>query len=138
MNTKERYHRLITNLESRGFSFDEANQLRRIEMTLQRWSEQECGNSNDYCSWAIERDEETGKPYRCTYYHDRVEAVQTPVADREKGALRRLAKIMEKHPKYVSYHQGDPRGCALYIVAKADLNGGDINSLYTRGLAVCD
>jgi len=138
MNTKERYHRLISNLEARGFSFEEANQLRRIEMTLQRWSEKECGDSDNYKSWGIERDEETEKPFMVIHPHDSNNTRRYAIADREKGALRRLAKIMEKHPEYVSYHQGDPRGCALYIVAKSDLNGHDINSVYTRGLAVCD
>lgn len=138
--SRESQYRLIKNLQDRGFSYDEANQLRRIEMTLSRWGELECGDSNDYASVAIERDEETDKPYRVWMPHSLPpsQATRTLIPDREKGALKRLAKIMEKHPDFVSYHQGDPRGCCLYIVRKSDLNGQDINSVYTRGLAVCD
>lgn len=140
MNTNT-YH-LIRRLESAGFSFDEAMKLRRIEKTLQRWSELECGNGNDYASWAIERDEETEKPYmvRHIYSHGNGQdrTIKTPIADREKGALKRLAKIMEAHPDFLPYHQGDPRGCALYIVKHSDLNGSDIHANYTRGIAVCD
>lgn len=38
-------------------SFDDANTLRRAEKTLRRWAELECGDSNDFSSWAIEREE---------------------------------------------------------------------------------
>lgn len=62
MNKLERKYQLIRQLESLGFSFEEAQKLRRIEMTLHRWNEQECGDGNDYASWSIERDETTGKP----------------------------------------------------------------------------
>ena len=37
--------------------------LRRISMTLSRWGELECGDSDNYKSWSIERDKETDKPY---------------------------------------------------------------------------
>jgi hypothetical protein len=137
MSTLKNRVELMRQLEARGFSFDEAESLRRIEMTLHRWAEQECGDGNAYASWAIERDQETDKPYRCVYPNDSNNVRRTPIPDREKGALKRLAKIMESHPDFVSYHQGDPRGCALYILRKSDLNGQDINSVYTRGLAVC-
>jgi hypothetical protein len=137
MTKSERRYRLIANLTERGFSFDEANTLRKIELTLSRWSELTCGNGNDYASWAIERDEETEIPYMVTYPHIG-ETRRHKIADREKGALKRLNKIMANHPDFVSYYQGDPRGCSLYIIRKSDLNGQDINSVYTRGIAVCD
>jgi len=130
---------LFDNLRNRGFSFDECVSLRRIEMTLQRWGEQECGDSNDFCSWAIERDETTNKPYRVTYPHDSNKSRRTPIPDREQGALKRLQKIMASHPDFVAYHQTDCRGCNLYIIAKADLpEGCKASEYYTRGLAVCD
>ena len=34
------------------------------------------------------------------------------------------------------YHQGDPRGCSLYLVKPEDLRGLDIESAYDRGLSV--
>jgi hypothetical protein len=121
---------LLRRLEALGFTFEEARQLRRIEMTLRRWREAECNGD-------IQRDETTGKPYR--QYGNGSGPFQTcSVADRERGALKRLAKIMTSHPDFIAYHQGDPRGCALYILAKKDVRRGeDVSAVYNRGLAVC-
>ena len=126
---------MIQRLNSLGFDNDEAFTLRRIAMTFHRWDEAECGDGNDYASWAIERDEETNKPYRCVYPHNG-EVKRYAIADREAGAQRRLDKIMERHQDLVAYHQGDCRGASLYIVKRSDLNGSDIHSTYTRGVAV--
>lgn len=72
-------------------------------------------------------------------YHNENKARRYAIADREKGALKRLEKIMEAHPEYIAYHQGDCRGCMLYIVPKSSIgNGEKLESVYTRGLAVCD
>lgn len=92
---------------------EEALKLRRIEMTLQRWGELECGDSNDHCSWSIERDETTGKPYRCVYPHQG-QMRRYAIADRERGALKRLQAIMAAHPDYAAYHQTDPWGANLH------------------------
>jgi hypothetical protein len=35
-------------------------------------------------------------------------------------ALKRLNNIMAAHPEWLAYHQGDPRGCALYIIRKVN------------------
>lgn len=58
-------------LRALGFTQQEADALRRISMTLHRWFELECGDSNSYASWAIERDEADDKPYmiRHVYAH---------------------------------------------------------------------
>lgn len=59
------------------------------------------------------------------------------VADREAGALKRLAVIMSRYPSLTSYVQGDPRGCALYILRPGDVPAGcDVGAYYSRGLAV--
>jgi hypothetical protein len=119
-----------------GVTFEHAAQLRRISVTLQRWAELECGNGNDWASWAIERDEQTGNPYMVTHPHTG-KTYRRPVADREKGALKRLAKIMSNYPELLSYHQCDPRGAALYILRKSDVRPGqNIDSIYNRGVAV--
>lgn len=134
MTTKDM--RLIDGLRGLGFSFDEACTLRRIEMTLHRWCELECGDGNDYASWSIERDEETDKPFRCVYPHDGKNR-RYAIADREKGALKRLDAIMAGHPELAAYYQTDPRGSALYIVKRSDVpDGKPIDQFYTRGLAV--
>lgn len=138
MNRKqERIAFVYNRLTSLGFDYTEASQLLRIERTLHRWHELECGDETG----SIERDEQTGKPFfrrqwqgMNGQWHDR----KFPYPDKEKGALKRLSAIMEKHPDLIPYQQGDPRGCALYILNKDQLRQGeDINAVYSRGLAVC-
>lgn len=141
-NKQTRRIRFFSQLERLGVSFEDADALRRIQMTLHRWAELKCGDGNYYGSWAIERDEETEKPYMVQhhYMHGRGKdyTTRTPIADREKGALKRLDKIMKNYPALVYYHQTDPRGCALYIIPKDKLEAGDrLDSVYTRGIAVC-
>jgi len=133
--------RLYDQLRDMGFTLEEAQALRRIEMTLHRWNELECGDGNEYGSWAIERDEETQVPYRVVYPHDG-KSRRTRIADREAGALKRLAKIVEARnarqaDAVIPYHQGDPRGCSLYIVRASDVPTGErVECFYTRGIAV--
>lgn len=112
-----------------GISWDDAHALRRISMTLHRWHELECGTENG----CVERDETTGK----TYWLNAMTGRRYPVADRETGARKRLAKIMAKYPGLSAYIQGDPRGAALYILRPDDVPAGqDADAYYSRGLAV--
>src|SRR5262245_56481698 len=46
---------MLQRLVTAGISLDDAHSLRRISMTLHRWHELECGDSNDYASWCITR-----------------------------------------------------------------------------------
>lgn len=144
----ERKMRLFQRLADLGFTTEESHQLRRIQMTLHRWGELECGNGNDYASWAIERDEETGKPFMVMHPHQG-KSRRSPVADREKGALKRLGAVVKARNLrattdndagnfVIPYHQTDPRGCALYLVTQKQLGTDSIASVYTRGLAVCE
>jgi len=120
-------------MDNAGFNRTEAQALRRIEMTLQRWGERECGDGSNWC---VERDEKTGKPFNV--YHGEGKPSRYPIPDREKGALKRLAEIMSLHPEFIPYHQGDCRGCNLYLVPKDAIKSGEnIGSVYTRGIAVC-
>ncbi len=118
---------------------DIALTLARAERTLHRWAELECGDGNDHASWAIERDAATGKPFR-GFYPRNGKPTRYPIADRERGALNRVARVLEwlRHhspageaaPVYF-YHQTDPRGCALYVSSEplTDQN-------YPNGIAV--
>lgn len=127
-------------LLTRGISLEHAVQLRRIAMTLHRWHEMECGDSNDYGSWCIARgnktgnvfeyDEDNGKPY--IEYHSRSANKPTYrlIPDREKGALKRLAAIMAHYPSLTAYVQTDPRGASLYV------GEGLTDSNYNRGVAI--
>lgn len=120
---------MLRRLESAGVEWDDAEALRRISMTLHAWHEGECGN--DY--GCIERDEETGKAYTRHSYSGK----RYPIADRETGALKRLAKLMAKYPTLSYYVQGDPRGASLYILRPGDIpEGKDVAAYYNRGIAV--
>lgn len=131
-------------LLSLGFTAEEAASLRRISMTLHRWHELECGTDGG----CIERDEKSDKPYWLNSHSMR----RTPVADREKGALKRLNAIVAKrnntqnaigatfqHPagRLSYYVQTDPRGAALYIIRPGDVPAGeDVSAYYSRGICV--
>lgn len=134
MNARQATYAVMNRFAGRGLSisFEDANTLRRAELTLQRWGEQECGDSNDYNSWSIERDETTGKPFRCIYPHQSGAKVRRyAIPDRERGALKRTKAICERNGWYY-FHQTDPRGCALYVS-----NEPLTDSAYTNGIAVC-
>lgn len=120
----------IQTLEKLEISYEDAVQLRRISMTLHRWHELECGTGGG----CVERNETTGK----TYWHNAHNGKLYPIADRETGAKRRLAKLMAKYPALTAYIQGDPRGAALYILRPGDVpEGKDADAYYSRGIVVC-
>lgn len=124
-----------------GISAQDAEALRRISMTLRRWFEHECGTGEGQVSRSIERDGENGdgKPFMRIQYPTAQGYVdhRYPVADRETGARKRLAGIMARYPTLTAYVQGDPRGCALYILTAEQLKGDySIDSIYTRGVAI--
>lgn len=132
----ERMRYLFDNMERLGFTRSETETLRRIEMTLSRWAEQECNGD-------IERDGENGdgRPRRMYETWDPFKKANVRkgyvIPDKERGALTRLAEMMKGHPELIAYHQGDPRGVSLYIVKKTDLpEGQDIGGYYSRGVAV--
>ena len=120
----------VATLQQIGVSYADAEALRRISMTLHRWHELECGNDGG----CIERDETSGKAFWLNSRSMR----RSPIADRETGALKRLAKILERYPTLASYIQGDPRGAALYILRPGDVPPGcSADSYYNRGIMVC-
>lgn len=113
-------------LMSLGLGFEDCETLRRCSMTLHRWAEGECNG-------VIQRDETTGKPYAHSTYDGRK---LYAVADREAGAIKRANQLLERHGLKL-YHQGDPRGAALYVLRPSDLaDGADVDSCYSRGIAV--
>ena len=138
----QRRARLDSYLLNLGFTDSEVASLRRINSTLQRWHELECGSE----SGAIERDEATGKPYWVSYTRRYLGAndarMRSPIADREAGALRRLARIIKARNARTdapvsTYIQTDPRGAALYILRPGDIpEGTSVESCYTRGVCV--
>jgi hypothetical protein len=127
---RRRKYDCVATLQQIGVSYADAEALRRISMTLHRWHELECGNDGG----CIERDETSGKAFWLNSRSMR----RSPIADRETGALKRLAKILERYPTLASYIQGDPRGAALYILRPGDVPPGcSADSYYNRGIMVC-
>jgi hypothetical protein len=119
----------LTALVHTGIDWNDAWALRRVAMTLDRWHELECGTD----AGAIERDEKTNVPH-WRYSDGRRGRL---MADREAGALARLARIMRRYPTLTAYVQGDPRGAALYILRPGDVpEGKDADAYYNRGIAV--
>ena len=132
MNRKEatRQTEQIRKLETLGFSQDEAETLRRISMTLSRWAEHECNGE-------IEVDDD-GKAYRVSQgFPPSWKITRYSVPNREAGAIRRLGTMMQAHPGWDFYHQGDPRGAALYLYEPHKLNPGQsIDSIYSS-IGIC-
>lgn len=136
---------IVARLVQLGIAYHHAENLRRISMTLQRWFELECGVEGGMpnSTLSVEREggdgDGDGKPFCRIQYMERggkwIDR-KSPVRDREKGARKRLASIMADYPDLVPYVQTDPRGCAVYVLKKSDVNGREIDSVYTRGIAV--
>lgn len=138
----------IDRLRAAGISREDAEALRRVSMTLHRWHELECGDSNNYASWCITRGrkeggefihDEDGKPFEERLIHTENKARYTAIPDRERGALKRLAAIMARYPGFAFYVQGDPRGAALYIMPPGEMASrepGWLEANYNRGIAV--
>ena len=123
---------VVGSLVRLGIDPDDAASLIRASRRLSRFAELECNGE-------IQRDEFTGAPY---YYSAYSGKRLGRARDTESAALKKVNNIMVKYPDLFFYHQGDPRGAALYIGKKADLKrwgdrGIEIDSVYsTIGVAV--
>lgn len=151
MTKREQEHRhwLYNALQKEGLTFEQCESLRRIGLTLRRWYELECGTENDFgTSFAIERGQKEngefiadpdGKPYlRSSYWSGgQYQVSHYLFPDREKGAIKLLAAIMQPFKRKLAYYlQTDPRGAALYIIPLRNLRRlgktvKDINTCYT-------
>lgn len=140
---KERYE-VLHRLDRLGVSYEDAQALRRIAMTLHRWFELECGDGNEWGSWAIERDENgEGVPYMVHHHYRHGQGkdytTKRQIPDRETGARKRLALILAKYPSLHAYVQTDPRGAALYILTAEQIARYDnrpLDQIYNHGVAV--
>ena len=121
---KEQYH-MIRALEAEGVTYQDAQALRRISMTLHRWHEMECGAYGG----CIERDEETGLPY---WYNPDV-GTRYRTRDMETGALKRLNAIMARYPHLHSLRPRRPARRALYIWTRVTqaVIGDDVDANYS-------
>ena len=133
MTAWEKNRKLVDRLARAGITatMEQADTLRRAELALQRWSELECGDGNDHASWHVMRDETTGKPFWVHQPHRGAES-RRPYPDKEAGALARIKAVCAEIGCHY-FHQGDPRGCALYVSAEP-LTDSNYSG---RGVACC-
>jgi len=94
-----------------GIPVSDAAALVRASAVLHTWAEHECNG-------VIQRDETTDIPYWHSDYDGRRIG---RTSDREAGALKRATAIAKRNGFQI-YHQGDPRGCALYLYRETDLD----------------
>ena len=97
----------------------DAETLRRAELTLAHWAERECGWNTDHASVQLVRDEATNIPYHEVHMFRSNDQYRARVNDLETGALRRVAEVCKRNGLEF-FHQGDPRGCSLYIANAGD------------------
>lgn len=106
-----------------GISRQDYKDLALEEHRLQRWSEEECNGT-------IQRDDETGKPYRWLGFgYGTTGEARYAIPDREAGCLRRCEEIAASYGLKF-FHQTDPRGCQVHIYREADLQGSEIRQVY--------
>lgn len=126
----ERYGRLVIELTKHGLDLRDIDTLLRCSRTLTNWNTEECNGT-------IQRTEIDGQCYRHYGNGTRGPFLTVKIADREAGAVRRIEKICKAHGLSY-YHQGDPRGCALYIIRPGDVaDGQSVECCYNRGVAIC-
>src|SRR5258706_2362538 len=122
----------VSTLQTLGITYADAESLRLISMTLHRWHELECGDGNNYGSWAIVRGakiklkDETERCHGWRFEHDddgaaflehyhylhvRREEYVTylSLSDCERDVLKQLIVIIARYPELASYVQTDPR-----------------------------
>ena len=88
--------------------------------------------------------DDDGKPYNEVHYYFGANPNTVkywPIPDRERGAQKRIAKIMANYPDFWSYVQGDARGAALYVGKKSEQERTtdrplDLDGNYSRGIAI--
>ena len=109
--------------------------LRNCEQVLHKWAEDEC---NGRIQW----DDVTGEPhiYRKDKWGSYTVRQSHPAFNREDHYLDIARKQAARFGLSI-YHQGDPRGCALYVYDPADLEkttSREINCVYnTVATAIC-
>ena len=127
MNTKEIVNQLVRVCLKLGIQAKDAQDFRCDSVTLRRWFERECGGSNNFASWAIERDPDTDHPYHVTHVHSREKAIRVRIPDREKGARKRIAERCDRLGLNY-YIQTDCRGLSLYL-SREEINDQNYNSI---------
>lgn len=125
MNVREK-QQSESNRQRLGISREDWETLTKLSRTLRRWYEHECNGE-------IQRDEKTNLPY----WHNMTTGERCRRAlDKETMAVTRANKLAGDYDLKI-YYQTDPRGCAIYLLKREDIQpGADLQSCYTDGTAV--
>jgi hypothetical protein len=119
--------RTVVRLARLGFEAEAIRKLSRISASLHRLGVRQCNGEG----WGL-REFENGRWFaRWTDADDNRCEASTLRLFNKAGALCNEAGDL------FPYHQGDPRGCSLYIIPKSELNGREVASVYSSiGVAV--
>lgn len=124
--------RTVVALANLGFSAEAIRQLSRISTTLHHLAERQCNGEG----WGPYEPGPNGN-----YYPRWTDADEARAVKRTADLMRKAQEIcdfaVEGQQNLLAYHQGDPRGCALYIIDRAVLGKRDPAQHYsTFGVAV--
>ena len=101
-----------------------------IQKRLHQWAEAEC---NGEIQWD---DHDCTIPRR--YYSDRgCFTVKGPIIPNQEAKLLKEAAKLAAQCGGLIYHQGDPRGCALYFYRLEDLRNYPIDQSYSSIALAC-
>ena len=104
-----------------------------LERKLQKWGEEEC---NGTIQW-----DDNDQPRRHAIQWDGSPSRQGRLVPNSEAKWLAEAEALAKQLGGHIYHQGDPRGCALYFYRDSDLEGRrfPIDQIYSSAaLACCD
>lgn len=123
--------RLAQSLAHFNLSPDDIAKLLRIEKKLRRWHELQCGVDAG-------RVEEVGGEGSGKWEFVNRHGNRSPIRDAGKQARKALNACTAGNPDLIFYVQTDPRGYALYLLKKSQVETGeDVNAVYNRGVAIC-
>lgn len=123
--------RLAQSLAHFKLSPDDIAKLLRIEEKLRRWHELRCGIDAGHV-------EEIGSEGSGKWEFVNRHGHRSPIRDAGKQARKALNAFTAENPDLIFYVQADPRGCALYLLKKSQVDSGeDVNAVYNRGVAIC-
>lgn len=123
--------RLAQSLADFNLSPDEIAKLLRLEKKLSRWHELQCGLDAGHV-------EEVGGEGSGKWEFVNRHGNRSPIRDAGKQARKVLNAFTAENPDLYFFVQPDPRGCALYLLKKSQVESGErLNAVYSRGVAIC-
>ena len=109
---------------SKTIEKNDLNRLKELSIKLRRWHERLCGDN-----YGVVWENSNGKCYYVSYSGGR-----RCINNLGKKLKSEIIKIMSKYEHLVFYIQGDPRGPALYLIHKNEVDSTlPLASQYYKG-----